>query len=157
MHRPGAKVRLESGLVDNSGELVMPKLPRTRARAEVTVRSHHASPYDDAGGPALVEIHIEEVFAGDLEGSSRARALQAAFDDKTAVLLTLQRFEGRLADKSGTFVLQGQGSVQQGRIDVTWSVVPGSGTGELAGLRGDGGFEGAFGSGSNATLDFWFE
>ncbi len=39
----------------------------------------------------------------------------------------------------------------------TWFVVPGSGTGELAGLRGEGGFEGRFGTGSVGTLDYWFE
>jgi hypothetical protein len=35
--------------------------------------------------------------------------------------------------------------------------VPGSGTGELRGLRGEGGFEAQLGEGANITLDYWFE
>jgi hypothetical protein len=38
-----------------------------------------------------------------------------------------------------------------------WFVVPGSGTGELAGLRGEGGFEAALGEHASITLDYWFE
>jgi hypothetical protein len=34
---------------------------------------------------------------------------------------------------------------------------PGSGTGDLSGLRGEGGFEGEFGKGSYGRLDYWFE
>jgi Protein of unknown function (DUF3224) len=47
--------------------------------------------------------------------------------------------------------------VENGNINATWFVVPGSGTGDLSGLRGEGGFEGRFGKGSDATLDYWFE
>jgi hypothetical protein len=57
----------------------------------------------------------------------------------------------------GAFVLQGSEIVQNGKIKARWFVVPGSGTGELSGLRGEGGFEGDFGNGSNGTLDYWFE
>ena len=45
----------------------------------------------------------------------------------------------------------------QGKLKAQWSVVPGSGTGELSGLRGEGGFDGEFGKGSNGVLDYWFE
>jgi len=55
--------------------------------------------------------------------------------------------------------IDGQGSeiVANGSITSTWFVVPGSGTGELSGLRGEGGFKGDFGKGSEGTLDYWFE
>jgi hypothetical protein len=35
--------------------------------------------------------------------------------------------------------------------------VPGSGTGELAGLRGEGGFNAELGQSADITLDYWFE
>jgi hypothetical protein len=54
-------------------------------------------------------------------------------------------------------VLQGQEIVEKGKIEATWFVVPGSATGDLSGLRGEGGFEGDFGKGSHGTLDYWFE
>jgi hypothetical protein len=43
------------------------------------------------------------------------------------------------------------------KTKATWFVVPGSGRGDLSGLRGEGGFEGDFGKGSDGTLDYWFE
>src|SRR5512133_1922020 len=49
----------------------------------------------------------------------------------------------RIAGRTGTFVLQDRGSLTGTRVTGRWSVVPGSGTGELAGLRGDGGFAAA--------------
>jgi hypothetical protein len=62
-----------------------------------------------------------------------------------------------LDGRVGTFVLQGQEDMENGKIKGTWFVVPCSGTGNLSGLRGEGGFEGRFGQGSDATLDYWFE
>jgi hypothetical protein len=47
--------------------------------------------------------------------------------------------------------------VENGKIKATWFVVPGSGTGDLANVRGEGGFEGEFGKGSDGWLDYWFE
>jgi hypothetical protein len=38
-----------------------------------------------------------------------------------------------------------------------WFVVPASGTGELTGLRGEGGFTAELGQGADITLDYWFE
>ena len=38
-----------------------------------------------------------------------------------------------------------------------WSVIPGSGTAELAGLRGEGGFVAELGQSASITLDYWFE
>jgi hypothetical protein len=130
---------------------------RTRATATITVQSARARPYDQTAGPALVEVRLTETFTGDIEGESPARALQVLRDDKSACLVSMQRFRGKLGGRQGTFVLQGSETVAGGRIKATWFVVPGSGTGELAGLRGEGGFEGDFGKGSTGTLDYWFE
>ena len=69
----------------------------------------------------------------------------------------MQRFRGKLRGRQGTFVLPGSEIVENGKIKATWFVVPGSGTGDLSGLRGEGGFEGQFGKGSDGTLDYWFE
>lgn len=69
----------------------------------------------------------------------------------------MQRFTGSLGGRQGTFVLQGSETVDNGQIKAQWFVVPGSGTGALAGLRGQGGFQGEFGKGSTGTLDYWFE
>lgn len=133
--------------------------PRTRARAKatITVQSSEAKRYDQTPGPSLMEINISEVFTGDLDGESPVRALQVRRDDQSATMVSMQRFRGKLGGRQGTFVLQGSEVVQQGKIKATWSVVPGSGTGDLSGLHGEGGFEGDFGKGSDGWLDYWLE
>jgi hypothetical protein len=130
---------------------------RTKAKAKIAVQNSEARPYDQSASPALVEVRLTETFSGDIEGDSPVRALQVVRDDKSAILVSLQRFRGKLGGRQGTFVLQGSEIVEHGKIKATWSVVPGSGTGGLSGLRGEGGFEGEFGKGSEGTLDYWFE
>jgi len=130
---------------------------RVRARAKIAVQSSQAEPYDQTASPALVEVRLSETFVGDIEGESPVRALQILRDDKSASLVSVQRFRGKLGGRQGTFVLQGSEIVENGKIKARWFVVPGSGTGELSGLRGEGGFEGDFGKGSDGTPDYWFE
>jgi len=130
---------------------------RRRAATRISVQHSRAEPYDRTARPALMEIRLSETFRGDIDGISTVRALEVARDDRTASLVSLQRFRGKLGGRQGTFVLQGSETVENGRIRATWSVVPRSGTGDLAGLRGEGGFEGTFGEGSEGTLDYWFE
>jgi hypothetical protein len=134
-----------------------PPQPRAHAKAKITVQSSQGQPIDQSAGPALTEVHIIENFTGDIDAQSTVRALQLLRDDKSASLVSMQRVTGKLAGRTGTFVLQGSETVQDGNIKATWSIVPGSATGDLKGLRGEGGFEGAFGKGSDGTLDYWFE
>lgn len=128
-----------------------------RAKAKVIVRNSQADPYEKGERPALVEIHLNESFTGDMDGESTVRALEVQRDNRSASLVSMQRFRGKIAGRQGTFVLQGSEIVENGAIKATWFVVPGSGTGGLFGLRGQGGFQGNFGKASTATLDYWFE
>jgi len=130
---------------------------RAEAKAKITVQSSEAKPYDQTASPVLMEISLSETFTGDIDGDSPVRALQVLRDDHSASLVSVQRFRGKLCGRQGTFVLQGQEIVENGKITATWFVVPGSGTGGLSGLRGEGGFEGDFGKRSDATLNYWFE
>jgi hypothetical protein len=104
-----------------------------------------------------MELRLNETFTGDINGESPVRALQILRDDRSASLVSVQRFSGKLAGRRGTFVLKGAETVENGKIKATWSVVPRSETGDLSGLRGEGGFEGEFGRGSGGWLDYWFE
>lgn len=144
-----------------SAHTVEPSPPgsRTRARAdaEITVQNSETRPYDQGTGPELMEVRLNEKFTGDMEGESTVLALQLLRSDQSANLVSMQRFRGKLAGRQGSFVLQGSETVQKGSIKAAWFVVPGSGTDELCGLRGEGGFEGQFGKGSQGWLDYWFE
>lgn len=128
----------------------------TRAAATVVVMRSETKPYDEGSSPALFEIALTETFTGDLEAESEVRALQVRCDDRSASMVSLQRVRGTLGRRRGSFVLQGCETIESGRIKGTWFVVPGSGNGDLSGLCGKGGFEGEFGKGSDATLDYWF-
>ena len=130
---------------------------RARAEAKITVQVAEARPYDQSASPPLLEIRLSETFTGDIDGESTVRALQVQRDDRSASMVSVQRFCGKLGGRQGTFILQGSEIVENGKIKATWFVIPRSGTGELTGLRGEGGFEGHFGKASDGTLDYWFE
>jgi hypothetical protein len=130
---------------------------RSHAAAKVKVQKSRADVYDRMTGLALAVISIEEIFSGDIEGTSTVRALEVRRPDGPASMVSMQRVRGKLGGREGSFVLQGQETIEHGKIRATWTVVPGSGTGELSGLRGDGGFAGDFGKETHAVLDYWFE
>jgi hypothetical protein len=62
-----------------------------------------------------------------------------------------------VAGRSGTFLLRDAGTVDGDIVSGDWFVIPGSGTGELAGLRGEGGFRANLGKDAQVHLDYWFE
>ncbi|HEY3520017.1 MAG TPA: DUF3224 domain-containing protein [Rhodanobacteraceae bacterium] len=127
------------------------------ATAQIQVQHSEAKALDQTESPALFEVSLKESFKGDIEGTSTVRALQTRLNDGSANMVSVQRFCGRLDDRQGTFVLHGSEVIENGKITATWFVVPGSGTADLVGLRGDGGFEGDFGKSSTGWLDYWFE
>jgi Protein of unknown function (DUF3224) len=130
----------------------------THATGKIDVKTYEPTTYDQPGeGPTLVRIHVVEDFSWDIEGEGVAEFLQTARDEDEASFVGVERVSGRIGDKSGTFVLQDQGTLKGTTVTGTWFVVPGSGTGELQGLRGEGGFEAKLGQGADITLDYWFD
>jgi Protein of unknown function (DUF3224) len=131
---------------------------RHQATGTITVRTYEPTPYDQpADGPVLSRIHVEEEFSGDIEGAGVVEFLQAQLSADAASFVGLERVSGSIGSRSGTFLLQDQGTLRGTTVSGDWFVVPGSGTGELAGLRGEGGFTAELGQGADITLDYWFE
>jgi Protein of unknown function (DUF3224) len=129
-----------------------------RATATITVHKYEPSAYDEpAEGPPLIRIHVEETFTGDVEGEGVVEFLQAARPDGSASFVGIERVTGSIGGKRGTFLLQDAGTVEDNIVSGEWFVVPGSGTGDLAGLRGTGGFRANLGEGAQVHLDYWFE
>ena len=100
---------------------------------------------------------MRESFSGDIEGDGVVEFLQAGRADGSASFVGIERVTGKLAGREGTFLLQDAGTVEGSIVSGGWFVVPGSGTGQLAGLRGDGGFRANLGEGARVHLDYWFE
>ena len=69
----------------------------------------------------------------------------------------MERVDGTLAGRRGSFVLQDEATRGGDIVSGRWWVIPGSATGELEGLRGEGGFEAESGYGATWTLEYWFE
>ena len=131
---------------------------KTRANAVITVRKYEPAGYDEpAEGPVLTRIHVEESFSGDVSGAGVVEFLQAARADGSASFVGIERITGTIAGRSGTFLLQDAGTVRDNIVSGDWFVIPGSGTGLLAGLRGTGGFRANLGEGAQVHLDYWFE
>ncbi|MBV9327195.1 MAG: DUF3224 domain-containing protein [Chloroflexi bacterium] len=125
------------------------------ATGRIEVQTWEPQQYDDTdSGPNLVEVHVTETFSGDIQGQGKVRFLQTVRADGSASFVGVERVSGTLADRTGTFVLQDQGTLEGSHVNGTWFVVPGSGTGDLTGLRGEGRFEAELGQHADITLDW---
>jgi len=95
----------------------------------------------EAQGLLFSRATVKKAFQGDLVGESTAELLmcQADATDLTAGAgyVASERFEGHLGDRRGTFVLQHWGLSDATGQRTGGHVVPGSGTGDLAGLTGE--------------------
>ena len=129
-----------------------------RATATFQVKSWDEKPYNEIDeGPKLTRTSVTKSFRGDIEGEGTLEYLMIHRDDGSASFVGLERVVGRVGDRSGSFVLQHSGTFEGGTAKATWFVVPGSGTGDLRGLRGEGGFASAHAEDYPITLEYDFE
>jgi hypothetical protein len=109
------------------------------ANARFAIESWDEKPYSEGQGlPKMTKASVSKTFTGDLEGEGQVEYLMMYRSDGTAAFVGLERIVGRLGGKAGSFVLQRTGVFEGGEARESYAVVPGSGTGELGGLRGDG-------------------
>lgn len=90
-----------------------------------------------AEGHTLARTTVRKRFSGPLQGTSFAELLTAGGEGGQGYVAS-ERVEGTLDGRRGSFVLQHGGIADEREQRAFGSVVPGSGTGELVGLRGDG-------------------
>ena len=95
-------------------------------------------PFDDKAEDALLgRMTLDKQFHGDLEATSRGVMLSAGTSVKgSGGYVAIERVTGTLHGRSGTFVLQHSGTMDRSALHLTITVVPDSGTGQLAGLTG---------------------
>jgi Protein of unknown function (DUF3224) len=109
------------------------------ADSTFTVKSWDEQTYQEIDGDAkLTRASIVQSFEGDLDAEGAAELLMSYAADGTATIVGLQRFTGTLGGKEGSFVLQSVGGFDGAEATASLRVVPGSGTGALAGLSGTG-------------------
>jgi hypothetical protein len=82
-------------------------------------------------------MSIEKQFRGDLEAASTGEMLMAGTSVKgSAGYVAIEHVSGSLHGRTGGFVLQHSGTMNRGAPQLSVTVVPDSGTGELEGLAG---------------------
>lgn len=109
------------------------------ARARFAITNWDEKPYSEVPNqPKLTRATVTKTLTGDIDGDSQIEYLMMYRGDGTAAFVGLERVTGRIAGKSGSFVLQRTGVFEDGQAKESYSVIPGSGTGELQGLRGQG-------------------
>lgn len=92
---------------------------------------------DKTVGATLGRMSIDKQFHGDLEAISKGEMLTAMTGVKdSAGYVAIERVMGTLHGRSGSFILQHNGTIARGEQLLTITVVPDSGTGQLAGLTG---------------------
>ncbi|UZE31272.1 DUF3224 domain-containing protein [Pseudomonas asplenii] len=78
-------------------------------------------------------------------------------NDGIANFVGFERIGGVISDKRGTFIIQHSGSFSEGKARSTWSVVKGSGTGDLVGLGGNGHYVAGHGEPAQVSFEYSFE
>jgi hypothetical protein len=109
------------------------------AKARFAIKTWDEKPYSEGQDlPRLTRASVAKTFTGDIEGEGHVEYLMMYRSDGSAAFVGLERVVGRIDGKTGTFVLQRIGVFEGGEAKESYSIVPGSATGELQGLRGEG-------------------
>ena len=109
----------------------------TTATGRFDLTSWDEETYDDAEGATLKRVRNTKSFEGGMTGTSATELLQAGSAGGAAAYVAIERVAVAIDGRKGTFVLRhsAMGSADGG--DMRVDVLPGSGTGELAGLTGE--------------------
>lgn len=101
------------------------------------VRITPAGPADASDGTALARSSLDKTYFGPLDAHARGEMLTAITGTSgSAVYVAIERVEGTLDGRRGTFCLAHRGRMARGEQSLEVAIVPDSGTGELAGIAG---------------------
>lgn len=109
------------------------------AEGQFAIRTWDEKPYSEGENmPKLTKASVAKTFTGDLEGEGHVEYLMMYRADGSAAFVGLERITGRIGERAGTFVVQRVGVFENGQAKESYTVVAGSATGELTGLKGEG-------------------
>jgi expansin (peptidoglycan-binding protein) len=109
----------------------------THAEGSFTVKTSPIASDEATAGTPIGRYALDKQFHGDLEAASKGEMLGAGNPATgTAGYVAIEHVTGTLSGHSGSFALQHFGTMEQGKFELTVKVVPGSGTGDLAGMSG---------------------
>ncbi|HKN67626.1 MAG TPA: DUF3224 domain-containing protein [Gemmatimonadaceae bacterium] len=109
------------------------------ANARFAITNWDEKPYSEGPDqPKLTRASVSKTLTGDIEGKSQTEYLMVYRPDGSATFVGVEHVTGRVAGRSGSFVLQRLGAFEGGQAKESYSVISGSGTGDLRSIRGDG-------------------
>jgi len=102
--------------------------------------------WDDAppiehDGLQIARVQVRKRLTGDLPGTSVVELVSLLVQGAPTAYVALERVDGTLAGKTGSFVFRHVTAVTSEEPPVVLRVIPGSGTGQLAGITGEGTIE----------------
>ena len=107
------------------------------AKGTFTVEMKPLSNPNTVDGVSLGRMSLHKRFEGDLVATGVGEMLTALTPVKgSAGYVAIERVTGTLHGRSGSFVFQHSGTMNQGAQQLSIAVVPGSGVAALAGLSG---------------------
>jgi hypothetical protein len=107
------------------------------ARGTFEVKLTPQAPGDKTTDSTISRMTLDKQFRGDLEAASRGEMLAVTTAVKgSAGYVAMEQVSGTLGGRRGTFALQHSGTMTRGTQQLAITVVPDSGTGQLAGLSG---------------------
>jgi Protein of unknown function (DUF3224) len=104
-------------------------------------------------GGKMTRAIVEKTYSGAIEGSGLQEYLMTYKADGIVDYLGMELITAKVDGKTGTFVLSEEGKFADGKATSECTVIPGSGTGELTGISGKGGYSVAHGE----SFEMWFE
>lgn len=109
----------------------------THATGPFEVKLQPLQSYDQTEGTTAARMSIDKQFSGDLDATSKGEMLIAGTATKgSAGYVAIETVTGTLNGRKGTFMLQHSATMNRGTPALSVTVVPDSGTGELAGITG---------------------
>jgi hypothetical protein len=109
----------------------------THAIGTFEVKLNPQPPVENVGDPSVGRLSINKQFSGDLQATSKGEMLAASTDVKgSAGYVAIERVTGSLHGNTGSFALQHCGVMTRGTPQLSITVVPDSGSGQLIGLQG---------------------
>jgi hypothetical protein len=91
----------------------------------------------EAESAKLGRMSLDKKFHGELEATSAGEMLSVGTEVKgSAGYVAMERVDGTLHGRAGTFALQHSGTMKRGEPQLSVTVVPDSGTGQLVGIAG---------------------
>jgi len=115
---------------------------------------HEAAYHEGDGDPKLTRANGSQRFSGDIAGDGSVEWLMCYTVDGTARFVGLQRIAGSIDGHAGSFVAEAVGDHDGKQSKGTWSIIPGSGTGGLSGISGEGTFHAPGGPEVSYSLEF---